>query len=86
MNAGTPVNPDEYFTQVAAGLDGLELVPDDVLFEVVTRDGAVHAPVPTGAGTGVDRERSDRPGDGRAYLRGLPGTARVPGTGVADLR
>jgi WhiB family redox-sensing transcriptional regulator len=35
-----PVNPEEYFTQLAAGLDALADVPDDVLFDVVTRDGA----------------------------------------------
>ena len=39
MNGRVPVDPDEFFTQVAAGLDRFELVPDDVLFEVVTRDG-----------------------------------------------
>lgn len=39
MNEHTPVNPDEFFTQMAADLDRLESVPDDVLFEVVTRDG-----------------------------------------------
>lgn len=40
MNGHMPVDPDEFFTRVAAGLDGLEQVPDGVLFEVVTRDGA----------------------------------------------
>jgi WhiB family transcriptional regulator, redox-sensing transcriptional regulator len=40
MNGHMPVDPEEYFTQVAAGLDGLALVPDDVLWEIVTRDGA----------------------------------------------
>jgi len=36
-----PVDPqEEYLTQVAAGLDGLADVPDAVLFDVVTRDGA----------------------------------------------
>jgi WhiB family transcriptional regulator, redox-sensing transcriptional regulator len=40
MNGHIPVDPDEFFTQVAAGLDGLKSVPDDVLSEVVTRDGA----------------------------------------------
>lgn len=40
MNGHIPVEPDEYFTQVAASLDGLADVPDDVLFQVVTRDGA----------------------------------------------
>lgn len=43
MNGDHPVDPDEYFTQVAASLDGLADVPDDVLFEVVTRDGACMA-------------------------------------------
>jgi len=40
MNGHMPVDPEEYFTQVAAGLDGLALVPDEVLWEIVTRDGA----------------------------------------------
>jgi len=40
MDGSYPTDPDEYFTQVAAGLDGLADVPDAVLFEVVTRDGA----------------------------------------------
>lgn len=40
MNGRMPVDPDEFFTQVAAGLDRFERVPDDVLFEVVTRDGS----------------------------------------------
>lgn len=40
MNGDYPVDPEEYFTQVAAGLDGLADVPDGVLFEVVTWDGA----------------------------------------------
>ena len=40
MNGVNPVNPDDFFAQVAADLDGLELVPDKVLWEVVTRDGA----------------------------------------------
>lgn len=40
MDAGTPVDPAEFYTRVAAGLDGLALVPADVLFQVVTRDGA----------------------------------------------
>ena len=39
MNGRVPVDPDEFSTQVAAGLDRFERVPDDVLFEVVTRDG-----------------------------------------------
>ena len=40
MNEHSPVDPDEFFTQVAADLDRFEPVPDDVLFEVVTRDGS----------------------------------------------
>lgn len=40
MNGHIPVDPEEYFPQVAAGLDRLALVPDDVLWEIVTRDGA----------------------------------------------
>lgn len=39
MNGHMHVNPDEFFTQAAADLGGLECVPDGVLFEVVTRDG-----------------------------------------------
>ncbi|GLZ40188.1 WhiB family transcriptional regulator [Actinokineospora sp. NBRC 105648] len=34
------VNPDGFYEGLAVGLDGVELVPDGVLFEVVTRDGA----------------------------------------------
>jgi WhiB family redox-sensing transcriptional regulator len=37
------VNPDEFFEVIAAGLDRFELVPDDVLWEIVTRDGACMA-------------------------------------------
>jgi WhiB family redox-sensing transcriptional regulator len=37
MNA---VNPDDFFEVIAAKLDQFELVPDDVLWEIVTRDGA----------------------------------------------
>ena len=40
MNERVPVNPDEFFAQVAAGLDRFEQVPDEVLFGVVTRDGS----------------------------------------------
>ncbi|MFC4854103.1 WhiB family transcriptional regulator [Actinophytocola glycyrrhizae] len=40
MDGRIPVDPEEYFTQVAADLDGLADVPDGALFEVVTRDGA----------------------------------------------
>ena len=40
MNERMPVDPDEFFTQVAASLDRFEQVPDDVLFEVVTRVGS----------------------------------------------
>ena len=40
MNGVEWVDPDDFFAQVAAGLDELELVPDDVLADVVTRDGA----------------------------------------------
>jgi WhiB family transcriptional regulator, redox-sensing transcriptional regulator len=39
MNGHMPVDPEEFFTQVAADLDALESVPDDVLFDIVTRDG-----------------------------------------------
>jgi WhiB family redox-sensing transcriptional regulator len=41
MNA---VNPDEFFEVIAAKLDRFELVPDDVLWEIVTRDGACVQP------------------------------------------
>ena len=37
MNA---VNPDDFFEVIARRLDRLELVPDDVLWEIVTRDGS----------------------------------------------
>jgi WhiB family redox-sensing transcriptional regulator len=37
MNA---VNPDDFFQEIAAGLDEFEHVPDDVLWEIVTRDGS----------------------------------------------
>jgi WhiB family redox-sensing transcriptional regulator len=40
MNEHSSVDPDEFFTQVAAGLDRFEQVPDEVLFQVVTRDGS----------------------------------------------
>ena len=39
MNERIPVDPDEFISRVAAGLDRFEQVPDDVLFEVVTGDG-----------------------------------------------
>jgi WhiB family transcriptional regulator, redox-sensing transcriptional regulator len=34
------VDPDDFFEVIASRLDRFELVPDDVLWEVVTRDGA----------------------------------------------
>ena len=37
MNA---VNPDDFYEAIAAQLDRFELVPDDVLWETVTRDGS----------------------------------------------
>lgn len=40
MNA---VNPDDCFEIIAAKLDRFELVPDGVLWEIVTRDGACMA-------------------------------------------
>ncbi|GAB1513239.1 WhiB family transcriptional regulator [Actinophytocola sp. KF-1] len=40
MDGLFPVDPEEYYTQVAADLDALADVPDGVLFEVVPRDGA----------------------------------------------
>ena len=55
MNA---LNPDDYFQEIAAGLDRFEHVPDDVLWEIVTRDGSCmgldHVPEWTG------NARSDR--------------------------
>src|SRR6266496_6650258 len=36
MNA---VNPDDFFEAIVARLDRFELVPDEVLWEIVTRDG-----------------------------------------------
>lgn len=33
-------DPDEFFQVVAAGLDRFESVPDDVLWDMVTRDGS----------------------------------------------
>ncbi|MEU7528534.1 WhiB family transcriptional regulator [Saccharothrix sp. NPDC042600] len=38
-----PVNPDEYFEGIASRLDRFAPVPDDVLWELVTRDGACMA-------------------------------------------
>jgi WhiB family redox-sensing transcriptional regulator len=40
MNGHIPVDPDEYFTQVAVSLDELANTPDGVLFAVVTDSGA----------------------------------------------
>jgi len=40
MNA---VNPDDYFEALAAELGRYALVPDDVLWEIVTRDGTCMA-------------------------------------------
>jgi WhiB family redox-sensing transcriptional regulator len=37
MNAA---NPDDFFEEIAAGLDRFERVPDDMLWEIVTRDGS----------------------------------------------
>jgi WhiB family transcriptional regulator, redox-sensing transcriptional regulator len=34
------VNPDDYFEVIASQLDRFEDVPDDVLWEIVTRDGS----------------------------------------------
>jgi WhiB family transcriptional regulator, redox-sensing transcriptional regulator len=36
MNA---VNPEDYFEEITAGLDRFEHMPDDVLWEIVARDG-----------------------------------------------
>lgn len=32
--------PDDYFEEIAASLDRFEHVPDDVLWDIVTRDGS----------------------------------------------
>jgi WhiB family redox-sensing transcriptional regulator len=40
MNDTDAVNPDDYFTRLAADLDAFESVPDDVLAHLVTRDGS----------------------------------------------
>ncbi|MGO1049306.1 WhiB family transcriptional regulator [Crossiella sp. CA198] len=34
------MNPDDHFEEMAAGLDRYATVPEDVLLDVVTRDGA----------------------------------------------
>jgi WhiB family redox-sensing transcriptional regulator len=34
------MNPDDFFDVIAAYLDRVELVPDDLLREIVTRDGS----------------------------------------------
>lgn len=40
MDARQPVNPDDFVEVIAARLDRFGLVSDDVLWEVVPRDGA----------------------------------------------
>lgn len=40
MNGTDAVNPDDYFIHLATDLDDFESVPDDVLFDLVTRDGS----------------------------------------------
>jgi WhiB family redox-sensing transcriptional regulator len=40
MNGINAVNPADFVQNIVAELDGVELVPDDVLLDVVTRDGA----------------------------------------------
>lgn len=40
MNGADGVDPDDFFLVMAAELDGVELAPDDVLNELVTRDGS----------------------------------------------
>jgi len=37
---GDAVNPDDFFDRMAADLDAVELVPDDVLHELVTGSGS----------------------------------------------
>jgi WhiB family redox-sensing transcriptional regulator len=43
MNGTNAVNPDDSLEHTAAELDAVEQVPDDVLNDVVTRDGACMA-------------------------------------------
>jgi WhiB family redox-sensing transcriptional regulator len=43
MNGDRETNPDEYLQAIAISLDAVELVPDEVLRELVTRDGACMA-------------------------------------------
>jgi WhiB family redox-sensing transcriptional regulator len=40
MNGFDAVDPDEFLTRIAADLDSVAAVPDDVLNNIVTRDGA----------------------------------------------
>ena len=40
MNPTDPMNPDAHVEVLAAGLDRFELVPDDVMLEMVSRDGS----------------------------------------------
>lgn len=40
MNGNSPVNPDDFFEELATDLDVFELVPDDVLEGAVTQDGS----------------------------------------------
>ena len=39
MNGFIPENPDKYLENVAAALDSVAAVPDEVLSDVVSRDG-----------------------------------------------
>jgi WhiB family redox-sensing transcriptional regulator len=43
MNGPNALNPDESLNSIAANLDSVAAVPDDVLSDVVTRDGACMA-------------------------------------------
>jgi WhiB family redox-sensing transcriptional regulator len=40
VNSGDAVNPDDFVDDMASTLDQLEPVPDDVLHELVVRDGS----------------------------------------------
>lgn len=40
MNDPAMVNPDDFFEHMAAALDRFESVPEEMLHEVVTRDGS----------------------------------------------
>lgn len=52
---------DDYYEVLAAGLDRFAEVPDDVLLEIVTREGRCMWPIPVDEAPGWDGEElSDR--------------------------